>query len=483
MAGITDKGLTIKRLPEILDSLNSEATALFQDLVPPGDKVDTTPGSILGRLIGLQSAPLTELWEQLQEVWMAYDPNSASGIALDNQVFLGGLQRFTASPTQAYVFLSGDYNTTIPQGSTVKSSFTGVQFTTDIAVTLNNTNVSSFTVAITTVSNASTYSVQISDGIRTITSSYTSDSSATLIEILNGLKAQIDANASSLVTTATIDNTFLTVTTLNSFSPLTVVLTGSLSTVKSTKYCLCTATETGPLDQGPNTIDTIATPILGWDGVVNYTSATTGRNAETDEELRLRFKNAKYIRGGNIGDALYSDLKDIVGVEEVIILSNETDTTDGNGIPAHSFMALISGGTATDIGAAIWKNKPVGIRTYGSSSTTITDAAGNSKTIYFQRPTPLVYYVTINISTDADFPPDGVDQIKAALVNFNKDTMSIGSDVIFSRLYSPINSVAGHQVNSLHAGTSPSPSGTSNITTTFSQIPTLDASNITITIT
>jgi len=45
----------------------------------------------------------------------------------------------------------------------------------------------------------------------------------------------------------------------------------------------------------------------------------------------------------------------------------------------------------------------------------------------------------------------------------------IGEDLIYSRLYTPINSIAGHYVNSLTVGTSPSPVGTSNVAVGFNQ--------------
>jgi uncharacterized phage protein gp47/JayE len=483
MAGLSVEGLTIKRLPEIIDDLNKKAVTLFQDKVPPGDTVDTSAGSILGRFIGLQSEPNAVLWEVVQEVYDAFNPAAAQGVALDNVVSYGGLVRKEASPSRIYAFIDGSYNTVIPEGSVVTSSFTGNRFSSEEVLTLDNNNVSNFSISVPTVTSSATYSVVINSGLRTITCSFTADGSATLGEILAGIKASIDANASSVVTTSIIDNLFVKVNVVNQFNPVSVTLTGALAFSKIRKSVICVASENGPIEQNAFTVDTIGTPVLGWDKVENITAADMGRNRETDTELRVRFKNSKYVRGGNIQDALYSDLLALVGVESVIILTNDTASTDSNGIPAHSFMALVEGGISADIVKAIWKNKPVGIRTYGSSSASVTDAQNTTQTVYFQRPTPLLYYVSIDITTNIDFPVDGVDQIKAALVKYNNESYKTGDDIIYSRLYTPINSVTGFQINSLHIGTSASPSGTANIATSFSQIPTLDAVRIDITIT
>jgi uncharacterized phage protein gp47/JayE len=58
----------------------------------------------------------------------------------------------------------------------------------------------------------------------------------------------------------------------------------------------------------------------------------------------------------------------------------------------------------------------------------------------------------------------------------------IGDDVIYSRLYSPINAVPGFTVNSLKIGTAPSPTGVVNIPITFDHVATITADKITVTV-
>ena len=108
MAGLTNTGFTVNRMSDILTSLRAEAVQLFQDQVQPGDIVDTSDSAILGRLIGLVTPSLVDLWEAAQQDYAAFDPNSATGIALDNLVALGGLSRQGETYSTSSVILSGD---------------------------------------------------------------------------------------------------------------------------------------------------------------------------------------------------------------------------------------------------------------------------------------------------------------------------------------------------------------------------------------
>ena len=87
----------------------------------------------------------------------------------------------------------------------------------------------------------------------------------------------------------------------------------------------------------------------------------------------------------------------------------------------------------------------------------------------------------MTLATDVgSFPADGIDLIKSEIINYAKENFSVGDDVIYSRLYTPINNIKGHQVNSLFIDTSASPAATSNITIAYDQIATFSSVNIII---
>jgi uncharacterized phage protein gp47/JayE len=479
MAGLTPEGLLIKRLQDILTEQRAEAVRLFQDLVSPGSVVDTSESSLLGRLINLDSAGDADIWEAIQEVYSAFDPNSATGIALDNLVALAGITRFENSYTTAQVLFEGDNGKLIPVNSVVSSTTTGERFDVTSSIALSPSLASGATFTVTQVANTTNYTITYARTTSSTTVSYTSDATATQAEILAGLKQVIDSNHPRLI--ATVVGNTLRIDLDDIFQTVTFSTSTNLGITKVVKMGDVRAEDYGDIEQPINTIDTIATPVLGWDSVTNPISATAGRFVETDEELRLRFRQSKYERASNILEALYSALINIDEVEEVVIYENDTDVTDDKGIPAHSFLPIVLGGISTTIAQTIWENKPLGIRSYGNTTVTIYDSQGFPHDIGFERPNPIPVYINLELITDNNFPQDGEQQIKEAIAAYMKANFGIGEDAIYSRLYTPINQIPGHQVQSLTIGTTPNPTGTANIDIDFNELYSLNLDNITIT--
>ncbi len=479
MAGVTDAGFIIKRLADILADDRALAVQLFQDLVQPGDQVDTSDSSALGRLISLAAPSEADLWEAAQEVYAAFDPNSATGIALDNLVAYAGLTRKEQTFTTSSILVAGDTNTLIPVGQTVSGSTTGEQFTTVGAISLAASSASGITVSVVTIQNSTAYTITYANTTTSNTITYTSDASATVAEILTGLQGVI-AGAHPTLTSSVVGTT-LVIDRDDIFQTVNFTTSVNLGINKVRTVGEVVAIESGIIEQPANTIDTILTPMLGWDSVINPVAATPGEDRETDEQLRLRFRNGKFDRATNTLDAIYSALINLDNVSEVTIYENDTSVVDGNGVPAHSFLPIVSGGLSTDIANAIWDNKPIGILSYGNTTVSISDVQGFPHDISFSRPDPVVIYISMNITTDVNFPPNGNDAIKSALIDYFTANFGTGYDVIYSRLYTPINSIPGHEVNTLTIGTSPSPVGVGNIIVAFDEIASLNTTNVIIT--
>jgi uncharacterized phage protein gp47/JayE len=477
MAGISDQGFTIKRMTEILSDLRTEAVTLFQDLVVPGDQVDVSDSSALGRLIALVSPSLADLWEAAQADYAAFDPNSATGIALDNLVALGGISRQEQTYSTAQVILSGDNGTLVSSGLTVGSTVNSSQWTIISPVALSPSQAAGISIAPLVVADSTLYTITYSSISTTNTVSYTSGVGATQASILNGINALISSSHPTLE--SVVEGNTLKITRVDEFAVVNFSVSANLGIVKVQKLGEVQSVVVGEVTAEANTLTNILTPQLGWDSVTNPTSASAGRNLETDEELRLRFRETKFERASNILEALYSALINLEGVEEVRIYENDTDVMDAFGVPAHSFMPIIVGGVSSEIAQTIWENKPMGIRSYGDTVVVIFDTQGFSHNIGFERPDPVQIYISMNLTTDSTFPATGPDTIRSALIAYI-DSLKIGDDVVYSRLYTPINLVPGHQIDSLTIGTSPSPVGTSNIVIDFDQIATLSSSNIII---
>jgi uncharacterized phage protein gp47/JayE len=139
-------------------------------------------------------------------------------------------------------------------------------------------------------------------------------------------------------------------------------------------------TQTGPIAVNAGTLTQIATPLAGLNSVTNPTDAILGSAVEVDESLRTRREQEIRQQGSCTTAALKADLialEDENGekpIRSVQILENEGDEVDANGLPAHSFEAVIWDGPGedaedADVTAVVAASKPAGIKPVGDSGT------------------------------------------------------------------------------------------------------------------
>jgi uncharacterized phage protein gp47/JayE len=229
------------------------------------------------------------------------------------------------------------------------------------------------------------------------------------------------------------------------------------------------AVETGPISALAGTITEIDTPITGWYSVTNLHDAQVGTTEETDVELRSRRAHSVARDAQAIIDAIFAAIANIPGVTQTTVLENDTDIIDLNGLPPHSFQAVVVGGVDEDIANVIWLKKPAGILSFGSTTTQILDSQGIPHAISFSRPDMVDIYVEVDLTVSPEYPANGDDLIKQAIVDYARGTLFTGrgfglsDDVIYTRLYTPINYIQGHEIDALRIGLTPAPTGTDNI--------------------
>jgi uncharacterized phage protein gp47/JayE len=243
------------------------------------------------------------------------------------------------------------------------------------------------------------------------------------------------------------------------------------------------AEETGPVRADSGTLTVIAETVAGFTSGTNALDAELGSEDEVDSVYRRRQVDELARPGSTTVDAIRTDLLDVAGVTYATVYENETDVTDGNGVPPHSIEAVVVGADDEVVRLAVFRAKAAGIRAYGTNSGTVSDSQGNSHTIAFSRQTDIPVYVSVTLTyLDGIYPGDTA--VKQAIVDWADANQGVGHDVLRARLFERFYVAgAGGLVNitSLTLGTAPSPVSTSDIVIGVRQRATFDTSRIVIT--
>ena len=144
----------------------------------------------------------------------------------------------------------------------------------------------------------------------------------------------------------------------------------------------------GAITPVPNSLSVIKTPQLGVISTNNPAAATSvGVDEEPDVALRVRRQKSVSLPAQGSLDGLRGALLNIDGVVDSVVLENYTNSTDGNGIPAHSIWAVVLGGSNADVADVIYKKRNAGCDMKGSVSVGIPQPDLSTFTVKFDRPT------------------------------------------------------------------------------------------------
>ncbi|WP_117051087.1 baseplate J/gp47 family protein [Klebsiella pneumoniae] len=256
---------------------------------------------------------------------------------------------------------------------------------------------------------------------------------------INGITRRAATNSTvDLLLTGTVGTTITNGSVRDTNSvvwnlPATVVI-GSDGTVVATATCV----NSGAVAAVAGSVNGINTPTRGWASVTNPLAATVGVAAETDAELRARQSQSVALASLTPFDAVDGAIANVEGVTRHKLFENDTETTDANGLPAHSISAIVEGGDATSIANTIRSVKGQGVSTYGTTAVIVTDKYGNPYTIRFSRPIDVPVYVSITLKALTGYSSEVGDEIKAAVASYI-NSLAIGDSVLLSRVYSPAN--------------------------------------------
>lgn len=241
-----------------------------------------------------------------------------------------------------------------------------------------------------------------------------------------------------------------------------------------------TAVESGAIPADAGSVDTIYTPVVGWDTVNNTSSGIIGSGIETREDFENRRIALLGRYSTNQVESIRSELLSVEGVIRCLVRENDTDnavTVQGVSLPAHSVYCVVEGGELNAIGSAIRLKKSGGCSTSGSQ--TYNDSYG---AIYYEIPSYTPVRVVINATETDTTPADIVDTIKSLLVqdmaNDSTNLIGIGETLYAGRFYKVL---SGLDVNltSITVGlVGGAQSG--SVSFNLNQVASLSAENITV---
>lgn len=259
--------------------------------------------------------------------------------------------------------------------------------------------------------------------------------------------------------------------------------------VGGTVTVTATCSNSGSVAALAGTITTINTPTRGWASVTNSAAATVGAPAETDAELRIRQGQSVALPSLTPFEGVDGAIANVAGVTRHKLYENDTGATDSNGLPPHSISAIVDGGDVTEIAQTIRGNKGQGTATYGTTSVTVPDTYGNPHVIRFSRSTNVPIYGHITLKAFTGYTSQIGVQIQQAVADYING-LTIGDDVLLSRIYSPANLgvVSGgnaryYDIQELLIGKSAGSVAAANIIIAYNESASCKPENIVLTVT
>ncbi|WP_087449682.1 baseplate J/gp47 family protein [Enterobacter roggenkampii] len=259
--------------------------------------------------------------------------------------------------------------------------------------------------------------------------------------------------------------------------------------VGGTVTVTATCSNSGAVAALAGTITTINTPTRGWASVTNPAAATVGAPAETDAELRIRQGQSVALPSLTPFEGVDGAIANVAGVTRHKLYENDTGATDSNGLPPHSISAIVDGGDVTEIAQTIRGNKGQGTATYGITSVTVPDTYGNPHVISFSRSTDVPIYGHITLKAFTGYTSQIGVQIQQAVADYING-LTIGDDVLLSRIYSPANLgvVSGgnaryYDIQELLIGKSAGSVAAANIIIAYNESASCKPENIVLTVT
>jgi uncharacterized phage protein gp47/JayE len=194
-------------------------------------------------------------------------------------------------------------------------------------------------------------------------------------------------------------------------------------------------TTPGAIYIAANEVNTITDVIAGLSSATNLEPGITGIISEEDPALRARRESLVVNAGTSSIDAIYAAVIRL-RLPYIAIIENY-ENVPVNGIPAHSFLTIVEGGTPEEISKAIYDNKPIGCQAFGDIVTQVYDTRGYPHPIGISRPVPIDIDIAVVIKKLQGASLDSESLAQNALVEYINN-LQISDDVVWSKLFNVV---------------------------------------------
>lgn len=199
-------------------------------------------------------------------------------------------------------------------------------------------------------------------------------------------------------------------------------LTGSVVLTGGTGLGTFQAVEVGATPVAIGALNSIITPVLGWETVNNTLAGETGSAEETDIAARTRRRQTLALQGVALPEAIISGLNTVTGVRSMSFRENVTNASiviEGVTLTAHSIYACVDGGSDNDVALMLLRKKSLGAAWNGGTAVAVTDPYSLQEyTVRFDRPTVVQIFVRVTVVANGASYPDIPAVVRAAMVSY-----------------------------------------------------------------
>ena len=253
--------------------------------------------------------------------------------------------------------------------------------------------------------------------------------------------------------------------------------------------------KTGPIPCPANSLVYIYKSDSGWDTITNAAAGVPGADVEGRAEFEARRRASVALNAHGSKESIYAAVFSVKNVTDCYVTENVTSAPVDMGVTdysvaAHSVYVAVVGGVSADIAQAIASKKDLGCNMNGSTEVTTYDYSYSQPypeyTIKFVWPSSLAIKMAVSIIAKATLPSDIATQIKAAIISAfsggdGGERARIGGTIYASRFYAPVALVhSSVAIISVLIGTSAAT--LTSVVAGIDQVPTIQASDITVTV-